>query len=123
MMDIVFTQGDDVLGFVPLHQAYDCAKALSIAFKNSLESISKRLKAAQSPTLSVGLAIAHHMTPLSVVREYASQAEKYAKGDHIIDPNKRRNALGILLMYVQEIKLNYVLVGIKLMHIKLLMNG
>lgn len=93
----VYAGGDDVLGFVPLHQAYDCAKALSIAFKNSLESISKRLKAAQSPTLSVGLAIAHHMTPLSVVREYASQAEKYAKGDHIIDPNKRRNALGILL--------------------------
>lgn len=93
----VYAGGDDVLGFVPLHQAYDCAKALSLSFKEKLLAIAQTLKAEQAPTLSVGLAITHHMTPLSVVREYASQAEKYAKGDHISDPAKRRNALGILL--------------------------
>lgn len=93
----VYAGGDDVLGFVPLHQAYDCAKALSLSFKEKLLAISQTLKAEQAPTLSVGLAIIHHMTPLSVVREYASQAEKYAKGDHISDPARRRNALGILL--------------------------
>lgn len=93
----VYAGGDDVLGFVPLHQAYDCAKALSHSFKEKLSMIAQTLKADQSPTLSVGLAITHHMTPLSVVREYASQAEKYAKGDHISDPARRRNALGILL--------------------------
>lgn len=93
----VYAGGDDVLGFVPLHQAYDCAKALSRSFKEKLLTIAQTLKADQSPTLSVGLAIAHHMTPLSVIREYANQAEKYAKGDHISDPTKRRNALGILL--------------------------
>ncbi|MBJ7435132.1 MAG: type III-B CRISPR-associated protein Cas10/Cmr2 [Acinetobacter sp.] len=93
----VYAGGDDVLGFVPLHQAYDCAKALSLSFKEKLLAIAQTLKAEQAPTLSVGLAITHHMTPLSVVREYASQAEKYAKGDHISDPVKRRNALGILL--------------------------
>lgn len=93
----IYAGGDDVLGFVPLHQAYDCAKALSQSFKSQLEAIAQSLKAEQVPTLSVGLAIAHHMTPLSVIREYANQAEKYAKGDHISDIKKRRNALGILL--------------------------
>lgn len=93
----IYAGGDDVLGFVPLHQAYDCAKALSQSFKSELETIAQSLKAEQVPTLSVGLAIAHHMTPLSVIREYANQAEKYAKGDHITEPRQRRNALGILL--------------------------
>lgn len=93
----VYAGGDDVLGFVPLHQAYDCAKALSLSFKEKLLAIAQTLKAEQVPTLSVGLAITHHTTPLSVIREYASQAEKYAKGDHISDPIRRRNALGILL--------------------------
>lgn len=93
----IYAGGDDVLGFVPLHQAYDCAKALSQSFKSQLENIAQSLKAEQVPTLSVGLAIAHHMTPLSVIREYANQAEKYAKGDHITELDQRRNALGILL--------------------------
>lgn len=93
----VYAGGDDVLGFVPLHQAYDCSKALSQSFKSQLEAIAQNLKADQVPTLSVGLAIAHHMTPLSVIREYANQAEKYAKGDHIAEVKERRNALGILL--------------------------
>jgi len=93
----VYVGGDDVLGFVPLHQAYDCAKALSASFKDKLQNIAEVLKADQAPTLSVGLAIAHHMTPLSVIREYANQAEKYAKGDHLLDLSERRNALGIVL--------------------------
>ena len=93
----VYAGGDDVLGFVPLHRAYDCAKALSESFKEKLQTIAQTLNADQVPTLSVGLAIAHHTTPLSVIREYASQAEKFAKGDHISEPNQRRNALGILL--------------------------
>lgn len=93
----VYAGGDDVLGFVPLHQAYDCAKALSLSFKEKLNGVANQLKAEQSPSLSVGLAIAHHMTPLSVMREYANQAEKHAKGDHIAEASQRRNALGVLL--------------------------
>lgn len=93
----VYAGGDDVLAFVPLHQAYDCAKALSQSFAQQLSVVAQDLKVQQTPTLSVGLAIAHIMTPLSVVREYASQAEKYAKGDHLSDPTQRRNALGVLL--------------------------
>ncbi len=93
----IYAGGDDVLGFVPLHTAYHCAKDLSESFKNSLSAVASKLKAEDAPTLSVGLAIAHVMTPLGIIRELAQQAEKYAKGDHIEDHNQRRNALGICL--------------------------
>ncbi|OBX80520.1 type III-B CRISPR-associated protein Cas10/Cmr2 [Faucicola atlantae] len=96
----IYAGGDDVLGFVPLNTAYDCADNLQQLFFNSLNGVAQQLKAEKSPTLSVGLAICHIMTPLSVIRELAQQAEKFAKGDHV-DENKnqetRRNALGILL--------------------------
>ena len=112
----IYAGGDDVLGFVPLNTAYDCADSLQQLFANSLNDVAQQLKAEKSPTLSVGLAICHIMTPLSVIRELAQQAEKYAKGDHINESKnkeisqsatdcqnkqphqeKRRNALGILL--------------------------
>lgn len=96
----IYAGGDDVLGFVPLNIAYDCADNLQQLFFNSLNGVAQQLKAEKSPTLSVGLAICHIMTPLSVIRELAQQAEKFAKGDHVDETkNKetRRNALGILL--------------------------
>lgn len=94
----IYAGGDDVLGFVPLDQAYDCSKRLSDDFKNRLLDISSSLGVDKSPTLSVGLAVCHIMTPMSVIRDLANQAEKYAKGDHIKDDiNKRRNALSLLL--------------------------
>ena len=93
----IYAGGDDVLSFVPLHQAYDCAKALSCSFSDALVEVSNQLKAEKAPTLSVGLAIAHHMTPLGIIREFAQKAEKYAKGDHIKNHDDRRNALGICL--------------------------
>lgn len=92
----IYAGGDDVLGFVPLDQAYECAKALSLAFANSLEKTAKELNAKTPPTLSVGLAIAHHLTPLSKIRQLAAQAEKHAKGDHVA-AELRRNALGVAL--------------------------
>lgn len=96
----IYAGGDDVLGFVPLNTAYDCADSLQQLFANSLNDIAQQLKAEKSPTLSVGLAICHIMTPLSVIRELAQQAEKFAKGDHVDEAKNqetRRNALGILL--------------------------
>lgn len=94
----IYAGGDDVLGFVPLDQAYDCSKRLSDDFKNRLLDVSASLGVDKSPTLSVGLAVCHIMTPMSVIRDLANQAEKYAKGDHIKDDiSKRRNALSLLL--------------------------
>ncbi|MFY9180152.1 MAG: type III-B CRISPR-associated protein Cas10/Cmr2 [Venatoribacter sp.] len=92
----IYAGGDDVLGFVPLNTAYVCAQALSELFTQSLKAIADKLEA-PVPTLSVGLAIEHHVTPLSSIRALASQAEAFAKGDHINDAVKRRNALGICL--------------------------
>ncbi len=96
----IYAGGDDVLGFVPLDRAYKCADDLQKLFANSLSGVANKLGAEKSPTLSVGLAICHIMTPLGVIRELASQAEKFAKGDHVDESQsteKRRNALGILL--------------------------
>ena len=94
----IYAGGDDVLGFVPLDQAYDCSKRLSEDFNNRLLNVSQHLGVDKPPTLSVGLAVCHIMTPMSIIRELAGQAEKYAKGDHIKDDiSKRRNALSLLL--------------------------
>lgn len=96
----IYAGGDDVLGFVPLDRAYKCADDLQKLFANSLSGVANKLGAENSPTLSVGLAICHIMTPLGVIRELASQAEKFAKGDHVDESQsteKHRNALGILL--------------------------
>lgn len=101
----IYAGGDDVLGFVPLDKAYQCADSLQKLFAESLAKVAEQLGVDKAPTLSVGLAICHILTPLSVMRELASGAEKYAKGDHVDEKQssekegseKRRNALGILL--------------------------
>lgn len=100
----IYAGGDDVLGFVPLNTAYQCADELRMSFAGSLNAVADGLGVKDNkPTLSVGVAICHMMTPLGVIRELAGQAEKYAKGDHISKDkekevvNERRNALGILL--------------------------
>ncbi len=91
----IYAGGDDVLGLVPLDKAYKCADNLQKSFNAALQKVSKNL-GADTPTLSVGLAICHNMTPFAVIRDYAKQAESHAKGDHC-SIAKRRNALGIVL--------------------------
>ncbi|WP_198923843.1 type III-B CRISPR-associated protein Cas10/Cmr2 [Rappaport israeli] len=108
----IYAGGDDVLGFVPLNQAVDCSEALQVLFKDKLSQVANELKAENPPTLSVGLAICHLMTPFGVIRELALAAEKHAKGDHIDktdDKEQRRNALGVLLSVRggSQIKLRY----------------
>lgn len=89
----IYAGGDDVLGFVPVHQAYACSDALRQLFSDSLDGVANTL-GANTPTLSVGLAITHVSTPLSIIRSLAKRAEKTAKGDDAAQP---RNALGICL--------------------------
>lgn len=91
----IYAGGDDVLGFVPLHEARLCAEALSVLFNDCLAAVANELKT-DTPTLSVGLAIAHIMTPLGQIRELAKRAEAVAKGDALAD-SETRNALGITL--------------------------
>lgn len=92
----IYAGGDDVLGFVPLNQAYACAQALAQHFADALQKPATQLQAERPPTLSVGLAIAHINTPLGHIRSLAARAERVAKGDQSA-PDKQRNALGITL--------------------------
>lgn len=91
----IYAGGDDVLAFVPLNTAQECAKALSVSFNDALKIVATKLNATL-PTLSVGLGISHIMEPLGNIRELAKQAEKVAKGD-TYSKEKQRNALGISL--------------------------
>ncbi len=67
---LVYSGGDDVLGFVPFDLALGCARSLYESFK---EVVSREL------TLSVGIAVGHFMDPLEDHLERVRQAEKDAK--------------------------------------------
>lgn len=67
---LIYAGGDDILAFLPVHQVVQCAKALSDDFKATLNT---------GPTLSIGVAICHHLDPLSDALTLAREAEKEAK--------------------------------------------
>ncbi|MGC1378212.1 MAG: type III-B CRISPR-associated protein Cas10/Cmr2 [Anaerolineales bacterium] len=77
----VYVGGDDVLAYLPLHTALECVVELNTCFEKwvgtKFDFIDDEQK--KRPSLSVGLAIAHHLTPLSDVLEQARNAEKAAK--------------------------------------------
>ena len=75
---LIYAGGDDVLAMLPMHTALQCAEALKDLFSDAMNNIFEGTKI-KSPTLSVGLAIAHHLEPLGEVRELAKRAEKLAK--------------------------------------------
>ncbi|NMC34072.1 MAG: type III-B CRISPR-associated protein Cas10/Cmr2, partial [Veillonellaceae bacterium] len=89
---LVYSGGDDVLALIPLHKVLDCACSLSEAFRLRLAGFKGDDDGKEiSPTLSIGIAVAHHLEPLSDVLEMARRAEKAAKSV----PGK--NALAVTL--------------------------
>jgi CRISPR-associated protein Cmr2 len=100
---LIYAGGDDVLALLPLHSALQCANALRLKFGEALAFLTKEsatlatlernaAKAEdkfQAPTLSVGLALAHHMDPMSDARRWAQDAEKLAK--------QERNSLAVAM--------------------------
>lgn len=74
----IYAGGDDVLALVPLHTALTCAAELSAQFKKLLGSFKD--KDDKAPSLSVGVAIVHHLELLSEALDVARRAEKKAKG-------------------------------------------
>ncbi|HOV79306.1 MAG TPA: type III-B CRISPR-associated protein Cas10/Cmr2 [Bacillota bacterium] len=77
---LVYSGGDDVLALVPLHKVLDCACRLSKTFRERLAGFKGEDGGKETaPTLSVGIAVAHHLEPLSDVLELARRAEKAAK--------------------------------------------
>jgi CRISPR-associated protein Cmr2 len=85
---LIYSGGDDVLALVPLHSLLSCAKKLHDAFDDTWRDFAEL---DTKPTLSMGIAIAHYMEPLSDTLNLARNAEKKAKGF----PGK--NALAITL--------------------------
>lgn len=75
---LVYSGGDDVLAFVPLHTALECAGELARVFAGGLANFPD--KSGKTPTLSIGMAVAHHLDPLSDALVLARKAEKIAKG-------------------------------------------
>ena len=75
---LVYAGGDDVLAFVPLHTVLQCAVDLAASFKETLKNFAN--EEGHTPTLSVGVAIIHHLEPLQDALKLARAAETRAKG-------------------------------------------
>jgi CRISPR-associated protein Cmr2 len=74
---LVYSGGDDVLAFIPLHRVLQCAQALQEDFRQKLEPFKDT--DGNSPTLSIGIVIVHHLFSLREALNLARAAEKRAK--------------------------------------------
>jgi CRISPR-associated protein Cmr2 len=76
----MYVGGDDILAYLPLHSVLDCAGQLEKEFQKRLSRYHFEGNGEKrSPTLSAGIVVAHHLTPLSSVLELVREAEKAAK--------------------------------------------
>jgi len=77
----IYSGGDDVLAYLPLHTALDCVGELAERFAQAMAgfTFTDDDGREKSPTLSAGLVIAHHLEPLSDVLALARRTEKAAK--------------------------------------------
>lgn len=87
---LVYSGGDDVLAFVPVDRCLPCARQLHETF-GQLTARWKD-KDEHSPTLSVGIAIAHSLDPLEDLLSYGRAAERAAK-----DQEPKRDGLAVHL--------------------------
>jgi CRISPR-associated protein Cmr2 len=91
---LIYAGGDDVLAFLPLHSVLQCARELADTFSKRFrdeftKEFADKLKENERPSLSVGIAIVHHLTMLHEALNLGRDAEKLAKGV------KGKNALAI----------------------------
>ncbi|GHS92401.1 type III-B CRISPR-associated protein Cas10/Cmr2 [Synergistales bacterium] len=88
----IYTGGDDVLAFLPVDTALDCARKLYDAFCALWQTGWDEFRE-ESPTLSVGIAIGHALEDLEILLKLGRDAEHLAK--HGYDSQKERNALAV----------------------------
>jgi len=84
----VYSGGDDVLAFLPLDQALECAARLRSAFSKIVMN---------DVTLSVGIAIGHCLENLEDLLNWGRASEKHAKKRRTGESGEDRNGLAIHL--------------------------
>ncbi len=88
---LVYSGGDDVMAYLPLHTAVECADSLRLKFASLMKRMHQELRLqCEVPTFSVGIAFVHHSLPLDQALNLARQAERKAKTEG------GRNALCII---------------------------
>ena len=87
---LIYSGGDDVMAYLPLHRLLPCAVAVNACFIDHVTSVCRELGIMEPPTFSMGIAIVHHLMPLHDALALARQAETHAKNDG------GRNALAII---------------------------
>jgi CRISPR-associated protein Cmr2 len=75
---LVYAGGDDVVAFLPLDTVLECASELAREFRKTLLEFADQ--AGHTPSLSIGIAIIHHLDSLRRARYIAQEAEHRAKG-------------------------------------------
>jgi CRISPR-associated protein Cmr2 len=84
---LIYSGGDDILAFLPVASAADCAAELAAAFRKRLgHTVSEEC----APTLSVGIGVGHVIEPMSILLDLARHAERTAK-------DAGRDALAIIV--------------------------
>jgi CRISPR-associated protein Cmr2 len=74
---LIYSGGDDVLAYLPLHTVLDCTQKLAKVFADKMSDF--KTAEGKTPTLSSGIIVAHHLEPLADTLDLARQAERAAK--------------------------------------------
>jgi CRISPR-associated protein Cmr2 len=74
---LIYAGGDDVLALVGVHKVLEYASRLEQEFRKRLKDFT--YDGEKSPTLSVGIAVVHHLEPLEDALELVRRAERAAK--------------------------------------------
>ena len=79
---VVYSGGDDVMAYVPLHTFLDCAVAINTLFKETMDRACTGVAGGvEIPTFSIGAAIVHMRMPMNKALDLARQAERIAKDE------------------------------------------
>lgn len=92
---LVYSGGDDVLAFVTVPDALDCAARLRAAFETCVRGALAGTKITALPTLSVGLGIGHLMDEMGHLLDLGREAERLAKTGG--PRSEQRNALAVVV--------------------------
>lgn len=92
---LVYSGGDDALGFLPVAEALACADELRRTFDDVVASAGADLPLGERPTLSVGIGVGHVMEGMGDLRELGREAERLAKSG--AGATGGRNALAVVV--------------------------